>query len=130
MTRRLDRQGLSLAGRNRYVEVDGIGGDAIDRAALSPEISADDFHVRAIVVDDFRNVSRLHFLITRRGHLERGRKIAPQLKSVHPSGVIALGHFLVNDAAAGSHPLHVARADDSVVAHAVAVLDAFRRERR
>ena len=37
--------------------------------------------------------------------------------------VAALGHLLVDDAAAGRHPLDVARADDALVAHAVAVLD-------
>ena len=39
-----------------------------------------------------------------------------------PLGV-ALGHLLVDDAAAGGHPLHVARRDHAAVAEAVAVLD-------
>ena len=65
----------------------------------------------------------LYFLITRRGHLERGRKIGPELKAVHASGGIALGHFLMNDAAAGGHPLHVAGGDSAAVAQAVAMLD-------
>ena len=69
------------------------------------------------------NVGGLHFLITRRGHLQRGGKIGPQLEAVHAAGVVALGHFLVDDAAAGGHPLHVAGGDGAVVAHAVAVLD-------
>ena len=38
-------------------------------------------------------------------------------------GVVALGHFLVDDAAARGHPLDVARGDGAAVAHAVAVLD-------
>ena len=37
--------------------------------------------------------------------------------------VIALGHFLMNDAAAGGHPLNVAGSDGAVIAHAVAMLD-------
>ena len=36
---------------------------------------------------------------------------------------VALGHLLVDDAAAGGHPLHVAGGDDAAVAQAVAVLD-------
>ncbi len=36
---------------------------------------------------------------------------------------IALGHLLVDDAAARGHPLHVAGADRAMVAHAVAMLD-------
>src|SRR5271169_6742211 len=42
---------------------------------------------------------------------------------MHAAGRIALRHFLVNDAAAGSHPLHVACGDCAVVAHAVSVFD-------
>ena len=42
---------------------------------------------------------------------------------MHAAGRVALGHFLVNDAAAGGHPLHVAGGDGAVVAHAVAVFD-------
>ena len=36
---------------------------------------------------------------------------------------IALGHFLMQDAAAGGHPLHVAGGHFAFVAEAVAVLD-------
>ena len=42
---------------------------------------------------------------------------------MHAAGLVALGHFLVDDAAAGGHPLDVAGGDGAAVAHAVAVLD-------
>ncbi len=42
---------------------------------------------------------------------------------MHAARRVALGHFLVDDAAAGGHPLHVAGGDGAVVAHAVAVFD-------
>jgi len=42
---------------------------------------------------------------------------------VHPPVGVALRHFLVHDAAAGSHPLHVAGAEVAAIAEAVAVLD-------
>ncbi len=42
---------------------------------------------------------------------------------MHPAKLVALGHLLVDDAAAGRHPLHVAGGDGAVVAHAVAVFD-------
>ena len=90
---------------------------------LAPETAADDAHVRAVVVGDLGNFGGLHFLIARRGHLERGGQIGPELEAVHAAGGIALGHFLMNDAAAGGHPLHVAGGDGAAVAHAVAVLD-------
>ncbi len=101
----------------------GSAATAFHRAGFAPEISADDAHVGAVVVGDLGNVGGLHFLIARRRHLERGRKIRPQLEAVHAAGRIALGHFLMNDAAARGHPLHVAGGDGAVVAHAVAVLD-------
>ena len=69
------------------------------------------------------NFLRFHFLVARRRHFERCRKIRPELKAVHAPGVVALGHFLVNDAAARGHPLDVAGGDGAVVAHAVAMLD-------
>ena len=114
---------FAFARRNGHVDVDGIGGDAVDRASLAPEISADDADVGAVVVGDFGNFGGLHFLIARRGHFLRRGKIGPELEAVHAASRIALGHFLVNDAAAGGHPLHVAGGDGAVVAHAVAVLD-------
>src|SRR5438874_1205109 len=42
---------------------------------------------------------------------------------MHLAQGIAFGHLLVNDAAAGGHPLNVPRADGSVVADAVRMLD-------
>ena len=87
------------------------------------KLAADDAHLRAVVVRDIGNVGRLHFLITRRGHLERGRQIGPQLEAVHAARGIALGHLLMDDAAAGGHPLDVAGGDGAVVAHAVAMFD-------
>src|SRR4029077_8618292 len=42
---------------------------------------------------------------------------------MHAPRLIALGHFLMNYAAAGGHPLHVARGNGAMIAHAVAVFD-------
>jgi hypothetical protein len=77
----------------------------------------------AVIVGDDRNVRRLHLLVTRLRQLERGRKIGPQLEAVHAPRLIALGHFLMNDAAAGRHPLDVARRDRPTVSETVAVFD-------
>ena len=79
--------------------------------------------MRTVIVSDFGNLRGLYFLITRRSHLERRGKIGPELEAMHASRGIALGHFLVNDAAAGGHPLHVAGGDGAAVAHAVTMLD-------
>ena len=42
---------------------------------------------------------------------------------MHPAVRIALRHLLVEDAAAGGHPLHVACAEAPAIAEAVPVLD-------
>src|SRR5216684_6841397 len=64
MTCRLHRKSLSLAGRNRHIEIDRIRGDAVHRAGLPPEIAADDSHVSAVVIREIRYLTSLHFLIT------------------------------------------------------------------
>jgi hypothetical protein len=42
---------------------------------------------------------------------------------VHPALVVAFRHFLMDDPAAGGHPLHVAARQRAAVAEAVAVID-------
>ena len=42
---------------------------------------------------------------------------------MHAAGRVALGHLLMDDAAARRHPLHVAGGDGAMVPHAVAMLD-------
>ena len=42
---------------------------------------------------------------------------------MHAALGVALRHFLMQDAAAGGHPLHVAGAEIAAIAEAVAVLD-------
>src|SRR6267143_6470177 len=122
MTRDFDWERLPAAWRYGDVKIDGIGRDAVDRAGLAPEFSTDDAHVRAVVVLDLRYVRRLYFLVARCGHLQRRRQVRPQLEAVHAAGRVALGHLLMDDAAAGGHPLDVAGGDGAAIAHAVAVL--------
>jgi len=40
-------------------------------------------------------------------HFVRFRKVGPELKTFHNAVIISKGHFLVYDAAAGRHPLHI-----------------------
>ena len=122
----LDRQRFAPARRHPDIEIARIGGNALDRAALAPEIAADDPHAGAVVIDDFRNVGGLDVLIARRRHLVRRRQIGPELEAVHAALGVALRHFLVENAAPGRHPLHVAGAEVAAVAQAVAVLDVSR----
>ena len=118
-----DLQRLALARRNEDVEIARIGGDAFDRAPLAPELAAHDAHARAVVVDDLGNVGGLDVLVARRRHLQRRGQVGPELEAVHAALRVALRHFLMHDAAARGHPLHVAGAERAAVAEAVAVLD-------
>src|SRR5215470_1483519 len=121
MARDFDRQRFSASWRDRDVNVNRVGGDAVNWTALAPEASAYDTNVRAVVIGDFRNFTGLHFLVARSSHLQCCWKIGPELKSVHAAGRIALRHLLVDDAAARGHPLHIAGGDGAAVAHAVTV---------
>src|SRR4030095_12922860 len=91
---------LALSCWNPDVEVARIGRDALHRAGLASVTPADHPDLRPVVVHHLGNVARGNVLITRLGHLEPGRKIRPELESVHASARIALWHFLVEDAAA------------------------------
>jgi hypothetical protein len=42
---------------------------------------------------------------------------------MHPTKLIAFGHFLMNDSSAGGHPLNITWAYGPVISHAIAVLD-------
>src|SRR5262249_10136197 len=61
--------------------------------------------------------------VARPHHLVCGRQVGPELEAVHGPALVPVGHLLVDDTAAGGHPLHIARGDHTRVAEAVAVLD-------
>src|SRR5262249_31399419 len=58
----------------------------------------------------------------RRRDVGRPGEVGPQLEAVHPAVRVALGHFLMEDAAASGHPLHVTHRHPALVAQAIAVL--------
>ena len=128
--RGLDGKRLAHPRRHPDIEVARIGGDAIHRTGLAPEVAAHHPHARAVVVHHLRDVGRPDVLVAWPGHLERGRQVGPQLEPVHPPPRVALGHLLVENAAPGGHPLHVARAQRPTVAQAVSVRDAAREDVR
>ena len=51
------------------------------------------------------------------------RQIGPKLKSVHLPLGVSFGHFLMQDARARRHPLHIAALQRATVAKAVAMVD-------
>ena len=118
---RVDGQPRDAPRGHGDVQVARLRRHALHRPRLPPEAPADHAHRRAVVVGHGGDRRRGDVLVARRGHLERGRQIGPQLEAVHPALRIALRHLLVQDAAAGRHPLHVAGAERAAVAEAVAV---------
>ena len=104
----LDLEALLLARRHGHVEIARLGGDAVDRTGLAPELAADDAHARAVVVDHLGDLGCGNVLVARLGHLEMRGQVRPQLEAVHAALGVAGRHFLMQDAAAGGHPLDVA----------------------
>src|SRR5215211_2409481 len=122
VTLHLDRQGLSLSGRDEDIEIARLGGHPFDRSAPAPEVAANDAHTGAVVVDDLGDHAGRNVLVARRGHLQRRGQIRPELEAVHAALVVALRHLLMHDPAAGGHPLHIAGAKRAAVAEAVAMI--------
>src|SRR4051812_8230356 len=114
---------LGLAGRHEDIEVSRIGCDAFDRSFPAPELAANHPRNRAVIVSDLGNVAGGDVLIARRGHLERGRQVGPELEAMHAALAVALRHLLMEDAAARRHPLHITSAEAAAIAEAVTVID-------
>src|SRR5262249_16538359 len=121
--RGFDLNPLPSAGCNRNVQVSWISGYSVHRPTLAPELTANNANACAVVISDLGNCSRRNVLIARIGQLQRRRQIRPQLEAMHAALWIALGHFLMQDAATSGHPLHVACGHLSLVSEAIAVLD-------
>src|SRR6516162_8747133 len=111
MTRCLDRERCASARWYGDIEIDRVGGNAVNGTFLAPKCAAHDAHLCAVIVRDLRNISTRNFLVSRRSHLECRRKVCPQLKSMHPASRIAFGHLLMDDASSSRHPLNVAGTD-------------------
>ena len=80
------------------------------------------FTFDAALEGDLGDLASLHIPVAGIHHLVGGGQVGPELESPHASLGVALGHLLVDDAAARGHPLDVARGDDALVPHAVPVL--------
>jgi|GEM_PF-5133196 len=76
-----------------------------------------------VVIRHDRNLFGGHVLITRCRHLEAARQVGPKLKPVHLAAGITARHFLMQDPAAGGHPLHRARAQSPQVAQRIRMID-------
>src|SRR5437763_13455553 len=98
---------LFLPWWNRNVHIIRIGSNAFHWSSLTPELTRHNSHPRTVVVRDFRNRAGRNVLIARVCHLHRRGQVCPQLKTMHAAVLVTLGHLLVENAAAGGHPLHI-----------------------
>jgi hypothetical protein len=72
---------------------------------------------------DFWNLGALDVFVPGRAHFGFARQVEPELEAFHHACLL-LGHFAVDDAAPGGHPLHAAVGDQPFVARAVFVAHA------
>ena len=98
-----------------------VDDDILHRSAHTIEHTADHFDSDPGGEDNLRDGRRRDVTVAGRHHLPVGRQVGPVLEAPHGTGGAHPGHLLVNDAAAGGHPLHVTGADHPPVAHAVAM---------
>ena len=112
---------LLFPGRDRYIKEVRVGRHTIHRAALSGVFAVDDPDARAILLDHLGDGRGLDLLVAGRHHLERRGQVGPQLEAVHAPGGVPFWHLLMNDPAAGRHPLDIARANGPAVAETVAM---------
>src|SRR6266705_337905 len=115
--------GERRAGGEADVEVLGARDDVAHWPGHAARGPGDHLDRGAPWIGHARDLGARHAAVARRHHLVRGRQVRPELEAVHGPALVTVGHLLVDDAAAGGHPLHIARGDHARVAEAVAVLD-------
>ncbi len=97
------------------------------RSFCAAEFAGDDAHrAAALRQADDGEVLREQRLVARRRHLRFGRQVHPQLQRLEAAAAPRerrAVHFLVQQARAGGHPLHVARSDAPAVAGGILVVD-------
>ena len=107
-------------GSKLYVHVKRRGGNIHDRTGHFLNVPRDDADPDPILFIS-RNGRGVNLLIARLRHFEMRRQVDPELESVDIPAGTATRHFLVEDAAPGTHPLYIAGTDDTLVAEAVAM---------
>src|SRR5262245_20204703 len=112
---------LPLGSRGKlHVHVKRRGGDVLNWPTDAVHCPGDDADPDPIFFISGNRGGR-HFLIARLGHFEVRGEVDPQLKTIDRSVLAAPGHLLMQDTATGTHPLHIAGADQTLVAEAVAM---------
>jgi hypothetical protein len=105
------------------IDIFGVNDNILNRPSDSGYLTRNYFDGRVIGKPDFGNLFAQNVSIAGIHHLLARGEIGPELKSIHPAAVIAFGHFLMDDPAAGRHPLNISRAYSSFVPKTVSVFD-------
>ncbi len=112
----------SPAGRDRHIQVFGVQDDVFDRPLDSVHSARDNLDHCPALCFELRYILGADIPVAGVHHLVARRQIDPELESPERP-LLPFGHLLVDDAASGRHPLDFAGADDSLIAHAVPMLD-------
>src|SRR3972149_6838722 len=80
-----------------------------------PETAGYDLDSCAVIQNHLRDIGAYDIAVAGLHHLVACRQISPELKSTHQATGITLGHLLMYDPAAGSHPLQVTGGYDALV---------------
>src|SRR5882724_11867017 len=96
--------------RNGNIEIDRVGCDPAYRTVNAVDGSRNHANPDSAFDLNFRNLTGQNALVSWSSHLEPGGEVDPELESVDPFRA-DLGHLLMHDAAAGGHPLNVARSN-------------------
>src|SRR5256885_2096713 len=108
---RLDRMRQRRTRGKLDIEIQRVGCKSLDRPrrdrSVDVQRTGDHSDSRTARKHYHRYLAGLDVAVTSRLHFLRGGQIDPELETSHAARVL-LWHFGVNDAAAGSHPLHAA----------------------
>ncbi len=115
------RNGDRRARLHGDIQVDRLGDHFGHGTGHAIELAGNHLHFDAVDRTHHRDVLGADVLVARRNHLVLGRQVHPQLEAPHQA-VFLLGHFRMEDAAAGGHPLHAARHQVATVAVVVVML--------
>ncbi len=119
------RHGQAFAAAQHHVQVERIGAATDhrggDRLTVERHLAGHRLDLPAAGQIQTRHFGVGHVPVTGRLHLLRRGQVDPQLEAAQQT-VLLLGHFLVDDAAPGGHPLHAALLEIAFVTQVITVL--------
>ena len=106
-----------------HVQEQRLGLRPRDCTANTLVVTGDHSHARAGGSHDLGDRPALNITVPGRGHLAFSRQVEPKLEAFHPP-LLLLGHFGMDDAATGNHPLDATVFQQAFVTSAIAMAHA------